>query len=280
MKYSTLCLGTRGDAATWEKGCRDLGMTCGTSIRSGQPSMTEMEAFFKSQASWLFFGGHFSDGELYNDYDDEAADEGYSTIAGVKFSKEGEIKIASHGKRKTYKKEAIDFNLDMSAKVILWGGCSTLSNAPMVSKLVKLFDGPLAHSLQGSHDHESLLKNAGVVPSGAPTAISANAPPPVTCDFETPLKPASSSKHSTAMLGFKRMTGWRIVDKVLSGKDSFFSNLSGMYADPSEIVQAWLTAAMKAYHRDADMLERFAAIDADGQQWIISGGKAKPGFKV
>lgn len=68
-KSGILSLGTRADASTWEKGCKALGFSVPSPIKKPSPTMKELRGFFKSQPHWIFFGGHFSGMELYNEDD-------------------------------------------------------------------------------------------------------------------------------------------------------------------------------------------------------------------
>lgn len=285
MKYATLCFGNRPDAGTWEKQCQNLGMTCGSSVRSPLPSLEMMKSFFVSQSNWLFFGGHFMNDDLFNDgqyYSFDLDGNGYeddrkqSAEARVNFI-EGEGMVLESGYDfHRIKKHSADFNLNMSAKVILWGGCSTLNSAKRSRKMANYFNGVLPHNLLTSYGVKETV-------SPLPTA-GGQASAPVKFK-EAPAKPATSAtRYSAAMLGFNASTAWQYVDKILGGSEpgpnSFFGRIKSKDASQSEVVEAWLAAAMDGFRHQGDILRRVVAVDADGQQWKVEGNKIVPGFSI
>lgn len=132
--YATLCLGTRQDAVTWEKGNEGLGFTKGISIRKPAPSHDEIKGFFASDAQWLYLGGHFGGNTLYNEAD----------TVSITFEAEQVVAKTPAGDRTLTK--AADFKLHTSSRVILWGGCSVCSGEDTVRTMRQLF-GP--HVLLG-----------------------------------------------------------------------------------------------------------------------------------
>ena len=135
--YATLSLGTRQDAATWNKGCEARGFGQSVSIRKPKPTLAEISSVFTSSADWLYFGGHYSGGTLYNE--DETVRLGFEA---------DRVEVKIDGTEHEIGKNVSDsvFNLDMSSLVILWGGCSVCSGSGSIMAMRKLF-GP--HTLLG-----------------------------------------------------------------------------------------------------------------------------------
>lgn len=128
MSSSTgiLCLGTRPDASTWEKGCSALGFDVPLPIKKPSPTMDELKRFFARSYDWVFFGGHFSGGRLYNE----------SGSVGVRFADDSvtlEVGSASAALRRG------TAALGTQPKLVVWGGCSTLGSSSMVQQLHTLF---------------------------------------------------------------------------------------------------------------------------------------------
>lgn len=208
-KNGILCLGTRPDATTWEKGCRNLGFDTPLPIKKPSPTMDELKAFFARSYDWVFFGGHFSGGKLFNESDS----------VGVRFN-ETEVVLEVGGDTATLRRGTSDLGLT-APSLVLWGGCSTLGSKETVKAL---------HSLFGNH----------------------------------------------TMIGFKAMTGWKMVDAMLGqgfmkDKRHFFTRVS---ADSSaeELRTAWMETARLGY-AGGDLEDRFAAVDPDGQRWVLRDTK-------
>jgi hypothetical protein len=125
--YSTLSLGTRRDAETWNAGCVRLGLAEEVSIRSGNPSMADIEKFMGGSAKWLFFGGHFGGQTLLNE----------DGSTKMKFS-ESNVVCTAGGTTKTLTR-GTEFNLHQTAMVILWGGCNVCSGGSTIRALRSLF---------------------------------------------------------------------------------------------------------------------------------------------
>ncbi|MEA3643420.1 MAG: hypothetical protein VBE63_26320 [Lamprobacter sp.] len=126
-KYATLCLGSRQDAATWNAGCERLGMTQAASVRAPTPSLSQIKDVFASAADWVYFGGHFVGGELYN--------EGHSL--GITF-RESKVEIKANGTTETIERAGKEFKLT-EVKVVLWGGCSVCSSSSTIKTMRRLF---------------------------------------------------------------------------------------------------------------------------------------------
>jgi hypothetical protein len=131
MKTGIFCLGTRRDARTWEKQCKEvLGFDAPLPIEEASPSLDRLQAFFTRPAEWIYFGGHFLGNELYNEAHDVSArffaDRIDLEVKGVKAS----VAKASDG-----------FKLAGNVRLIFWGGCSTLGDRELVGHLNQLF-GP------------------------------------------------------------------------------------------------------------------------------------------
>jgi hypothetical protein len=133
-KYATLALGTRADAATWQRGCAAIGFQEGISIRNGRPTAAELKSFFADDANWIFFGGHFGGYTLMN--------EDFSTK--IRFGTD-EVTLTSPGGSDKYA-QGDGFKLHASSLVVLWGGCSVCSGDSTIRNLRALF-GP--HVLLG-----------------------------------------------------------------------------------------------------------------------------------
>lgn len=134
LKQSTLSLGSRQDAATWEKGCQSIGIDVLTSIRKATPTMDELTAFFAKAPSWLYMGGHFGSLTLFND----AAHKGKAGAVSLEFESD-KVVINVDGTTKTLSHADGSFILDMTAVVILWGGCSVCNTTQTMKTLRSLF---------------------------------------------------------------------------------------------------------------------------------------------
>lgn len=84
------------------------------------------------------------------------------------------------------------------------------------------------------------------------------------------------------LLGFAGLTGWRMVDALLGGgfikKEHFFDRLSPGKLEPAAIRDAWMRTARRGYG-GGDLEGRFRAVDPDGQEWRLTGGKIVRGRK-
>lgn len=121
-----LCLGTRPDARTWEKGCQSLGFDAPLPIKKPAPTMEELRRFFGSSFDWVFFGGHFAGSRLYNE----------SGSVGVRFAGDA-VTLEAGGESSTLERGTAEFGLQ--PRLILWGGCSTLGASAVVRDLNALF---------------------------------------------------------------------------------------------------------------------------------------------
>ena len=161
-KVATLCLGTRRDAGTWEEGCRQLGYQVVVSVRSPNPTDEELREFFKCDAEWLYFGGHFNAGALYNHARQERQPGGLA----IQFT--GEDVCVFRDEVFQYRLiKTGGFRLHESAWLILWGGCSTLATAGSVRTLRRLFNDHTALGFNGKTSWEvvnSLLGGGSIQP--------------------------------------------------------------------------------------------------------------------
>jgi len=201
-KTGILCLGTRGDATTWEKGCKALGFDAPSPIKKSSPTMDELKAFFASSFDWVFFGGHFASRRLYN----------ASGSVGVRFAATG-VTLEVGSETATVAKK----DLRLQPRLILWGGCSTLGNNDLVRDL---------HTLFGDH----------------------------------------------TMIGFKGLTGWRVVDAALGagfmkGNKHFFTRVEAG-SSSADLTMAWMQTGALGWG-GGDLENRFAAVETDGQRWIL-----------
>ena len=138
---STLSLGTRSDALTWERGCSRVGLDLLTSLRKPSPTLVELKAFFKGQPSWLYMGGHFGGLKLFN----HAYREGKPNAVSIKFHIDHLI-VDIDGTTEKLSQSDGSFMVHKSVLVILWGGCSVCDTVRTMKVLRGLF-GP--HVLLG-----------------------------------------------------------------------------------------------------------------------------------
>lgn len=218
-KSAILSLGTRGDASTWEKGCKALGFSVPTPIKKPSPTMKELKSFFKSQPHWIFFGGHFSGMELYNEKDS----------VSIAF-REKSVKLRVDKTTAILKSRKAGFDLEKKCEVVLWGGCSVCSGEATIRTMRQLF---------GPH----------------------------------------------LLLGFAGLTGWKIVNAMLGGgfiksPDHFFDRVKGHEDDPVAIRDAWMETAKYYYDYTNGKVNRFRAVDPDGQEWKLEKGVIKRGRKI
>lgn len=68
LRYATLCLGTRSDAAAWEKGCNDLGLTKAFSCIKAKVTTDDVMGFLGAGADWAFMAGHSGGDDLYGEF--------------------------------------------------------------------------------------------------------------------------------------------------------------------------------------------------------------------
>ena len=134
-KTSVLALGTRKDAATWEKQCRALGFDVGRVVRKSDPTQDELREYFEVPAHWLYLGGHFGSLQLLNEAED----------TWVLFGRDG-VTVQAEKTKVELTKPAKAFRLDANCEVVLWGGCSVCENRRTIETLRALF-GP--HVLLG-----------------------------------------------------------------------------------------------------------------------------------
>lgn len=134
-KFSTLALGTRQDAGTWDKGCASVGLDQLTSIRDPSPDMDDLKAFFAQTPDWLYLGGHFGSLQLMNDalLDDKKG------AVDIKFSKD-HVTINIDGAKEKLSRADDTFQLHKNVVVILWGGCSVCDTTHTMRTLRTLFD--------------------------------------------------------------------------------------------------------------------------------------------
>ncbi len=214
-KAGILCLGTRPDASTFEKGCAGLGFDVPLPIKKPAPTMDELKRFFAASYDWVFFAGHFGSGRLCNEQD----------TVGIRFAAET-ITLEAGGATATLRRGTAE--LQVAPRLVVWGGCSTLGSRGTVGAL---------HSLFGTH----------------------------------------------TMLGFKGLTGWRVVNALLGeefmkGKPSFFTKASAT-SSSAELTSAWMDTA-KAGYGGGDLEDRFAAVDDTGQRWVLRDKKVARDAKL
>lgn len=84
------------------------------------------------------------------------------------------------------------------------------------------------------------------------------------------------------LLGFRGLTGWRMVDAILGGdfikSDHFFDRIKGHEDDPVAIRDAWMKTAQQGYG-GGKLEDRFRAVDRNGQEWVLRKKKIVKGRK-
>jgi hypothetical protein len=162
-KVATLCLGTRKDAETWDAGCRRLGYRVVVSVRSPNPSDDELREFFKCDAEWLFFGGHFNAQTLYNHARQEKRPGGLA----IQFAGD-DVRVFRDEVFQYRLIKTGGFRLHESAWLVLWGGCSTLGSVGTVQTLRKTFNHPAMLGFDGKTGWEIVnnLLGAGTIQPG------------------------------------------------------------------------------------------------------------------
>jgi len=134
-KYSTLALGTRQDAGTWDKGCASIGLDQMNSIRKPLPDMAELKTFFAQTPEWLYLGGHFGSLSLMND----AFLDGRKGAVDIEFAKD-HVTVKIDGATEKLSRADDTFQLHKNVVVILWGGCSVCDTTHTIRTLRNLFD--------------------------------------------------------------------------------------------------------------------------------------------
>ena len=81
---------------------------------------------------------------------------------------------------------------------------------------------------------------------------------------------------SHTALGFRGITGWRIVNALLGGefmkdKKHFFTRVVAA-SSSAELTAAWMETARLGY-AGGDLEDRFAAVDTSGQRWVLRDKK-------
>ncbi|MGH8223582.1 MAG: hypothetical protein ACREQZ_11470 [Woeseiaceae bacterium] len=130
--YSTLDIGAPKDGVSWNKGCKELGMQLKTSIIDRTPTMGQLADFFQRMPDWLYFSGHLSLQELYND----------AETVKIGFSDDG-VTVTAGGQSRTLTKAAGDFQLHQECALVLFGGCSALRDDEDIRSYRRLFDNPV-----------------------------------------------------------------------------------------------------------------------------------------
>jgi hypothetical protein len=82
------------------------------------------------------------------------------------------------------------------------------------------------------------------------------------------------------LLGFAGSTGWQMVDAMLGNgfiKTDFFDRLVGSKAENGDkVAAAWMETAKDGYGGGVNE-SKFRAVDWEGQEWELSGGKIVKG---
>jgi hypothetical protein len=104
------------------------------SVRSPNPSDDELRRFFGCDAEWVYIGGHYTAGKLFN----QAAHEGRSGALVVNFFT-NDVIVSRDGTARFQLVKGDGFLLHKTAWVVLWGGCSVLKPGT-VRTMRRLFD--------------------------------------------------------------------------------------------------------------------------------------------
>ena len=85
------------------------------------------------------------------------------------------------------------------------------------------------------------------------------------------------------MLGFRGVTGWRIVNALLGqefmkGRQHFFTRVTAT-SNSAELTSGWMDTA-KAGYAGGDLENRFAAVDDTGQRWVLRDKKVAKDAKL
>lgn len=83
------------------------------------------------------------------------------------------------------------------------------------------------------------------------------------------------------LLGFKGLTGWKMVDAMLGGGfigagKHFFDRVIGKDSDAADVCDAWMETAKFGYG-GSNNESKFRAINPDGLEWKLQKGEIKPG---
>jgi len=144
--FSTLALGTRQDAGTWDKGCAAVGLKALTSIRNPAPDMASLKAFFAESPDWLYLGGHFGGLSLFNDAYYAGAKTGKVDIEFVS----DHVEVRIDGTTEKLSRDDGTFQLHKKVVVVLWGGCSVCDSVLTLRTLRSLFDKHVLLGFSGS----------------------------------------------------------------------------------------------------------------------------------
>jgi hypothetical protein len=109
--FSTLDLGEEEDGLSWISGCKDrLGMQQKTSIIKPMPTMNELVEFFRRMPEWIYFSGHLSLQELYNE----------GETVKVSFS-DDRVTVLAGGQSRELTKASGDFQLHQESTLFVLG---------------------------------------------------------------------------------------------------------------------------------------------------------------
>lgn len=141
MKYSTLELGITADAREWETNCQSLGMSHEHSVIGDSATHAQLTAFFTGRPDWIYFSGHYSTLSLYGD--SSAINFKSDRVTVIKGNNpSNELIKGSEG--------SAGFQLHHFCSMVMWAGCSTLSDVSNIRTLRQLFDNPLLLGYDGS----------------------------------------------------------------------------------------------------------------------------------
>ncbi len=187
---------------------------------------------------------------------------------------------------------------------------SIINDAPTMDQLVAFFRTPAEWFYMSGHFYALELfsdKPAGVTFSGGAVEVAVGSEtrrlPKASGDFQLHLgcklviwAGCSTLKNdweirtfrtlfnNPVLLGYASMTGSGINDAMLGGgfiTNAFFSRVRTKLAqnDRNAVRNAWMETANWGYGGGA-LESKFRAVDADGQEWMLSGKKVVAGRKL
>lgn len=101
------------------------------------------------------------------------------------------------------------------------------------------------------------------------------------CSADVTIRSLRSLFGKHVLLGFAGLTGYKMVNAMLGDgflQNHFFRRVKATGRSNADIVNAWMGAAAQGYGNGKDGVEqKFRAVDWDGQEWMLSGGKVAKG---
>lgn len=134
LRYATLCLGTRNDAAAWEQGCESLGFTKAYSCIKAEVTPADVLQCLGTPADWVFMAGHSGGDDLY----------GEGTKPHIKFSRDAIVVYNTFsGTPQTVKVGDPTFKL-RSVQVVVFAGCAPFTRFGGCAPILRVLFGNAA----------------------------------------------------------------------------------------------------------------------------------------